>query len=60
MQRGGGGGKDLISHEQHQQYSIVITSGTARQFVSKLRAEVETLVLAANETVYGSETVAPG
>lgn len=57
--RGGGGGKDLRSHEVHSQYSVAITSGTAGQLLTRLREEMQRLILASGETLYGSETVVP-
>ena len=55
----GGGGKDLRSHEVHSQYSVAITSGTAGQLLTSLRAEMQRLILASGETLIGGETVVP-
>jgi hypothetical protein len=55
----GGGGKDPRSHEVHSQYSVAITSGTAGQLLTSLRAEMQRLILASGETLIGGETVVP-
>ena len=49
----------MRSHEVHSQYSVAITSGTAGQLLTGLRAEMQRLILASGETLYGSETVVP-
>jgi hypothetical protein len=55
----GGGGTDLQSAEQHRQYTVSIESGTPGQFMTSLRSEVEKLVFASGQTLYGPETVVP-
>lgn len=54
----GGGGNDRRSHEVHAQYAVAMTSGTREQLLTGLRAEMQRLILASGETLYGSETVA--
>jgi hypothetical protein len=59
VDRGGGGGKDLRSHEVHSQFSVAITSGTTAELLTGLRAEMQRLILASGETIFGLETVVP-
>lgn len=53
----GGGGSTTHCDEQHRQYSVTITSGTAGEYASRLRQEVEKLILDSGKTVYGTESV---
>jgi len=59
VERDGGVQVNPDSHEVHGQYTVRISSGTPGQLVSSLRSEVERLILASGDVIYGNETVVP-